>query len=373
MTIALKLARSALSFIGKSKAEINVLDTQLTQGLKHIIKEKPAKIKNAIWWMFHSPEKVADEFISSGLLKETLSDGFAKFTKLSDAEIKMYQHQCDVKAMKETASCLMKEIRHGANVLAGRTLLYPVNKTFSAFISKDFKNLLKDIVKLPKHEFGFAYYQKLIRSNGLIERAPQKIVVNDKTAGMSIEEAFMPDFITKYRCQGGFNPQSNTIEFTKEFSSLPKWYQTNLITHELKHFEQADTIIRTFGIERYMSALKNNMLKTLKKSPKNAGKNDIQLQEIIDIHWAKNDIEKTMREAFKGSINAPKINPASEMGKNAEAYLKAQENYVGLGDGLFISVSKDYIKNPLEVEAYKTGNRSGLKALILQNLNFKTL
>ena len=64
MTIALKLARSALSFIGKSKAEINVLDTQLTQGLKHIIKEKPAKIKNAIWWMFHSPEKVADEFIS---------------------------------------------------------------------------------------------------------------------------------------------------------------------------------------------------------------------------------------------------------------------------------------------------------------------
>ena len=271
----------------------------------------------------------------------------------------------------EIAKEVFKDIRHENNVLLGRTLLYPINKFISAFISKDFKNLLSDVIKLPKNKFGAAYYEKLVNAKGLSQRAPKSIVVTNNEAKLSYTELITKK--SKYRCQGGFNPISNTVEFTKEFSSLPKWVQTNLVTHELKHFEQADTIIRTFGIERYISALKNNMVKSLKASKKYADKSNEQLQAIIDDNWAKNDIERTMREAFKGSINAPKINPASEMGKNAEVYLKANENYVGIDNGFFISASKDYLKNPLEIEAYKTGNKSGLRALVLQNLNLKSL
>jgi hypothetical protein len=250
-------------------------------------------------------------------------------------------------------------------------LLYPINKAISAFISKDFKSLLTDVIKLPKNKFGVAYYEKLINAKGLSERAPKDIVVTNNTAKLSFCELLTKK--SKYSCQGGFNPVMNTIEYTKEFPILPKWLQTNLITHELKHFEQTDTIIRTFGIERYMSALKSNMLKSMKSSKQYAGKSDAQLQELINNDWVKNDIEKTMREAFKGSINAPKINPSSEIGKKAAIYLKAHENYVGIDGGLFINISKDYKKNPLEIEAYKSGNKSGLRALILQNLNLKSL
>lgn len=266
---------------------------------------------------------------------------------------------------------VLKEIRHENNVLLGRTLLYPINKFISAFISKDFKNLLSDVIKLPKNKFGAAYYEKLVNAKGLSQRAPKSIVVTNNEAKLSYTELLTKK--SKYTCQGGFNPILNIIEYTREFSSLPKWLQTNLVTHELKHFEQTDKIIRTFGIERYMDALKINTLKSLKASGKYADKSDAQLQKIINDDWVKNDIEKTMRDAFKGPINAPKINPASEMGKKAEIYLKAHENYVGINDGLFISISKDYKKNPLEVEAYKTGNRSGLRALILQNLNLTSL
>lgn len=302
-----------------------------------------------------------------------MHNGFQKAVKqgmanLKDLKVEPLQIKIDTdKLVKD----VLKETRHEKNVLVGRMLLYPVNKVISTFISKDFKELLKDVIKLPKNKFGASYYEKLVNAKGLSGRAPKDIVVTNKEAKLSYAELLWKK--SKYTCQGGFNPIMNTIEYTKEFSSLPKWLQTNLVTHELKHFEQTDTIIRTFGIERYMAALKSNMLKSMKASKKYSGKSEAQLQKIINDDWAKNDIEKTMKEAFKGSINAPRINPASEMGKNAEIYLKAHENYVGLGNGLFVNISKDYKKNPLEIEAYKTGNKSGLRALILQNLNLKSL
>ena len=60
----------------------------------------------------------------------------------------------------------------------------------------------------------------------------------------------------------------------------------------------------------------------------------------------------------------------SKLGKKAKEYLDAMANYVPLErDEIFVTASKDYKTNLLEVEAYKKQRNSLIATTILENLN----
>ena len=106
----------------------------------------------------------------------------------------------------------------------------------------------------------------------------KKIQVLNERAKMTFDSLF-----TEHNCQGGFNLFDNTIRFTNEFRSLPKRIQASFVSHELKHFEQADQVIRTFGIDRYIQALKIYTFKTLKNSAEYKNISDEIREQILDV------------------------------------------------------------------------------------------
>lgn len=255
------------------------------------------------------------------------------------------------------------------------TMLYrlaatPINLIRSAFVPKGKRNMYAELVQMPKERFKDAFYGKLLDTKGLVGRAPAKVVVTKESAGLDVTSLLLD---TK-RIEGGFNGINNTIEYTKEFSNASRAMQANMLAHELRHFEQADQIIRTFGVERYIQAIKTRVFNDLCKMPKYSKCKPEEVMKIVENEMKEQNIVKTIRTSFASSISAPRINPNSVKGQRVQKYLDATENYQGLTtDGILTKASKEYLNNALEVEAYAIGKKTGRQVGIIEDLNLMNI
>ena len=264
----------------------------------------------------------------------------------------------------------LKEVQKEMLTLAGRQVMFPINGAISLFAPRSVKSLYKSIGNASRENFGRLYYEALVKQKGLLGRAPSEPVILGRSAGLRWEE-MLGIKMTKY--EGGFNPLTNGMEFTREFPTLPWSVQANLLTHELKHFEQADSIIRTFGVDKYINALKNSKVKELKTLKQYAGKTEKELRKIVNDMYKEENFEQKIRESFKQSIQAQSIDPQSEAGIRAGEYLKALDGYVQPKRGIMTTATKEYYENPMEKEAYAVGKKSRFWAHIFENLNLKTV
>lgn len=245
-----------------------------------------------------------------------------------------------------------------STTLTTRAITYPFNKFASLFLPKNLKAICKDIMHLPRENFGKEFYTRLIQSKGLTGRAPAGITVIKK------EELGIAD--------AGFDFFNNTLYVSDKFTKYSRATQANLLSHELKHFEQTDAIIRTFGIEKYIEALKAKTLKNLKSNILNCGKSEKELLEAVNKQFK--NLEPKIKEAFASSIQAEKIAPNSAIGKRANKYLKSLSNYETPDQNNPLnplSVYR-YYNNGLEKGAYKTGLLTKFFTSFLERLNLKT-
>jgi len=270
---------------------------------------------------------------------------------------------------KEALKDAAKQTLNDSLTMTKRIIMYPANKAMSYTIPKASREQFSELLKLPKEKFGQTYYNHLLDSKGLSGRAPAQVTITNRSAKLTVDQ-----LITGQKnIMGGFSPLNNTIEYTKEFATASRAIQANLVAHELKHFEQADAVIRTFGIERYIQAQKNNLLHALKEKYKGT-KTEAELLKMVEETAQKDKIEETIRKAFAESAKAPRISPASAEGQRAAKYLEGFEKYTGVkNSGFFLEMSNSYLKNPLEVEAYATGNKVKRQIGILENLNLETI
>lgn len=258
----------------------------------------------------------------------------------------------------------MKDLQTEYTTIGKRFLAYPFTKAVSFFVPKSRKALCKGLMTEPRATFAEKYYQRLSGEFG--GRAPKEITITNKSAGLNVNTLLSG----AKNCEGGFDFANNTIKFTKEMRSLSRATQAGLIEHELNHWKQADTIIRTFGIERYINALRKRGINILSKNPEYKSRSAAELMEIVN----KKFNADTIKEAFAGSVKAPKIELGSDLGRKAQEYLTATENYVPLKkNGIMTTATKEYLGNALEKESYALQNRSTLWTTILENLNLRTV
>lgn len=285
---------------------------------------------------------------------------------LDDAVKQVMRPENISKIVSDAIKEARKQALNDAGTLLYRVAAYPVNLVRRAFIPKGKRNMLSELVHKPKEQFKDAYYSQLLEKKGLSGRAPLKAEVTNKSAGLTVESILGGKSV-----EGGFNGFNNTISFTKEFSSVPRSVQANLLTHELRHFEQSDQIIRTFGIERYIQALKANLAKQIaaKAQYKDASPEKIQ-QAVEEFLKNNNYTDDVISSSFAQSIAAPRINPNSVKGQRAKKYLEARENYQGLTkDGILTKVTDEYLNNAMEVEAYALGKKAGRQVGIIEDMN----
>lgn len=260
------------------------------------------------------------------------------------------------------AKDVIKETLNDYVTIAKRAMAYPINKVLSLSIPKNRKALCAGLMSEPKELFAGKYYKRLLEQKGIVGKAPKEVVITDKSAGIALDSILS----SAKRCEGGFNSYNNTIEFTKEMKSLSRAQQAGLIEHELLHAEQSYAVIQTYGIDAYISALKTRAMRLLPKSPEYKNCSPDELRKIVEEGINTDSVKK----AFSGAINAPKIDKNSELGKKAKEYLDATANYVPPEkDGILVAASKDYKTNLLEVEAYKKQRNSLIATTILENLN----
>lgn len=294
-------------------------------------------------------------------ISKAMDDIFAEFKKpeninrIVDESIKEYR----------------KEVFNNAKTMIYRVLSLPVNFIKSLSLSKAKFSEYKKLTELPKEQFRENFYNQLITKKGLANRAPKTPIVTTESAGIDVTTLVTG----QKRVEGGFNGFTNTIDFTKEFNEASRATQANLISHELRHFEQADQIIRTFGIDRYIQAKKTYLYNIISQDPKYTKATPIQIQEEVSKLLKNSNItDDSIKEAFKNSINAKKINPNSAKGQRAKKYLEATENYQGLSrKGILTEISKEYLENALELEAYAMGKKTGKQLGIVENLNLKNI
>ena len=96
-----------------------------------------------------------------------------------------------------------------------------------------------------------------------------------------------------------------------------------------------------------------------------------QISAAVDEWLIQNNYtDDVIKAAFAKSISAPRINPASAKGQRAQKYLEATENYQGLKkDNFLTTATKEYLENPMEVEAYSMGKKAGRQVGIIEDLN----
>ncbi len=224
-------------------------------------------------------------------------------------------------------------------------------------IPADLKPLFEDYLKGKNgKEFVDDAYSGIVKHMGLTDVAPKNVNLTNKADGML-------NTVT-----GGFNPIENTIEYSKGFiNKLSKKQQFNLLSHELKHCEQFNKILRTEGLgaEALASATAEQAVyqasgifgnfseNVMKKYPKK------EAEKII-----KDEIDKLTQECtakikknFSKTFELPKISATSKEGLKAKEYLDAQRKYIGLG--FLGTASKEYMENILEKEAYAFGGKMG--------------
>ncbi len=283
---------------------------------------------------------------------------------------KMLKNTVAEASSPETINRIMKDILKqylkDAKTILYRIAAFPVNLIRSFSIPSGKKNSLIELVHNPKENFAASYYSKILKQKGLTGRAPKQVEVLPRSAGLSLETLLGGKAV-----EGGFDGFRNKIFFTREFDDITRSVQANMITHELRHFEQADQIIRTFGIERYIQAKKTNLFKQFSQMSQYKNASPEEINRAVEDWLKKNNLsDDTIRVAFAQSISAPRINPNSVKGRRAQKYLEATENYTGISkNGIFTSVSKDYLENPMEVEAYAFGKEAGRQTRIIEALN----
>lgn len=268
--------------------------------------------------------------------------------------------------IEEFVSFALKTFWKESAKSVGKILMYPFSKIASFFIPSSSRRAIGTALETSDYKFGQQYYKNLLELNDLATRAPKEVQILPRSAQLTVSSLF-----SKYKCEGGFNLYNNTISFTKEFTALPKSLQANLVSHELKHFEQIDNVIRTFGIDRYIQALKANMFKVYRNSSQYENMSDDAIKELIEQDWTAQNLAGSIKKAFANSIDAEKISANSNLGQEAKIYLNAIENYSPAYKkvNMFMSeISEDYRKNPLEIEAYKTGKDNAIYTQILELL-----
>lgn len=260
------------------------------------------------------------------------------------------------------AKDVIKKTLNDSVTIAKRAMAYPINKVLSLAIPKSRKALCAGLMSEPRELFAGKYYKRLLEQKGIVGKAPKEVVITDKSAAISLDSILS----SAKRCEGGFNSYDNTIEFTREMKTLSRAQQAGFIEHELLHAEQSYAVIQTYGIDAYISALKTRAMRLLPKTPEYKNCSPDELRKIVEEGINTDSIKK----AFSGAISAPKIDKNSELGKKAKEYLDAMANYVPLErDEIFVTASKDYKTNLLEVEAYKKQRNSLIATTILENLN----
>ena len=336
-----KTLLKTLGYSSSKNSEQIARDSALYNGLT-----LPLATRRGILSLEKEFPKIFDETVS-----KSLTDSISKIDTSRIVKEVMEQHAKDAKK------------------LLGRTVIYPFTKTVSYFVPSATRKQLSQLTKLPKSEFGKSYYNELISSNGLTGRAPSNFSISNKSAGLNISNIMA----NSTSCEGGFNMITNKIEFTKEFATLSRARQASYLRHELKHFEQVDTVIRTYGIDRYIQAQKNGMLNRARQEY-SATKSESEIRKLVDEYFKENHVEEQIRTSFAESIKAARINPTSEAGKMAEKYISGIENYTGLTKkGLLTESTKDYLKNPLEVEAYSIGNKARRQVALIESLNLNAV
>ena len=290
----------------------------------------------------------------------------ARIRNIVNAQLKNIKIDVPPIAINIDSECIAKDvIKETLNdyvTIAKRAMAYPINKVLSLSIPKNRKALCAGLMSEPKELFAGKYYKRLLEQKGIVGKAPKEVVITDKSAGIALDSILS----SAKRCEGGFNSYNNTIEFTKEMKSLSRAQQAGLIEHELLHAEQSYAVIQTYGIDAYISALKTRAMRLLPKSPEYKNCSPDELRKIVEEGINTDSVKK----AFSGAINAPKIDKNSELGKKAKEYLDATANYVPPEkDGILVAASKDYKTNLLEVEAYKKQRNSLIATTILENLN----
>ena len=324
--------------------------------------EKTAR--EAFGYSYQARKKLAALPISQSIISPVRTHhGIEKARKtaiasLRDMDMPMPSISFTQKELDKIVNDVIRDSIKDSATLTARTITYPFNKFASLFLPKNIKEICKDIMHLPKEKFGKEFYTRLVKSKGLTGLAPDGITVIKK------EELGVAD--------AGFDFFNNTLYVSDKFTKYSRATQANLLAHELKHFEQTDAIIRTFGIEKYIEALKAKTLKSLKANILNSGKSEKELLEAVDRQFIK--LEPEIKKAFVKSIQAEKINPNSALGKRASKYLKSLSNYETPDPNNPLnplSVYKYYC-NGLEKGAYKTGLLTKFFTSFLERLNLKT-
>lgn len=225
-------------------------------------------------------------------------------------------------------------------------------------IPNELKVIFEELNGKTGKEFVDLAYQKMVNYMKLEGIAPNSIIIQGES-GLA-------------KAKGGYDPVTNTIEFSKGFiENLTNEQQINLLSHELKHCEQFNNMIRTegIGVKEYAKAIaENNVKNALNPSSFNNywfrfkynqavenGTGEEFLQKTIDKGTEKliADIETNFAQVLK----MPKIKANSPEGIKAVEQLEAQRHYEGLG---FLGIGGEkYKNNPLEKEAYVFGDNIG--------------
>lgn len=257
-----------------------------------------------------------------------------------------------------------KETLKSNGTFLSRAASYPVNKVLSYMLPKNLRSLYGETAQLSRENFANGYLGRLVSLKNLSNRAPISVSITKDSAPLGVKAV------------GGFDGVTNKITYSREFPGLSRSAQASLLSHELKHLEQTDSVIRTVGVDRYISALKKQALNKLKRSS-NGKMSEQELLNKVEENFKQNKIAETVRESFAPSVKAAKIDPKSKDGIQAIKYLDAIENYHAPTSkdpfGLVFDMPKEYFQNLLEKEAYKTGRNEWLKMHIFERLNLKDL
>lgn len=218
----------------------------------------------------------------------------------------------------------------------------------------ELKTLFNELKDKNGQDFIDSAYEGIKKHLDLTDIAPQKVNLTNKADGIF-------NTIT-----GGFNPIENTIEYSQGFAKkLTKSQQFNLLSHELKHCKQINTVLMTEGLGP--EALAQATAKQSIWSPNMFGKKFGE--EMMQIH-PKEKAEKIIKdktdeitsqilpkikENFAKTLEKPKIPASSELGQKAKQYVDAYSNYESLS--ILGIGSEKYRANLLEKEAYEFGDK----------------
>ena len=164
-----------------------------------------------------------------------------------------------------------------------------------------------------------------------------------------------------------------TFETTRDFSGGWRWTDFNInisdiddvskvkilstLKHEIEHFKQFVTMLRTegIGVDKIFEMEEEFMFNTAKKGKSFEGKTDEEIKNIISGYLAQLkalfSVRQELAEFLWGKIPAD-----SPEGIKSKAYFDATKNYVKIDRFSGFDEIKQYEENLLEKEAFAAGD-----------------